>query len=64
MSTITAEQAEKLLGIKPATLRKWVERGHVRRLRHGVYDLDDVRARWLLLDVPDEAEQSDPSPTC
>lgn len=47
MSTITAELAERVLGINPATLRKWVERGHVRKTGRDRYDLDDVRARWL-----------------
>jgi predicted site-specific integrase-resolvase len=47
MSTISAELAERVLGIKPATLRKWVERGHVRKVGRALYDLDDVRARWL-----------------
>jgi predicted site-specific integrase-resolvase len=54
VSTITAELAERVLGIKPATLRKWVERGYVRRVGRARYDLDDVRARWLKTGSVDE----------
>lgn len=47
-ATVTAELAERVLGIKPATLRKWVQRGYVRRVGRARYDLGDVRERWML----------------
>lgn len=56
MSTVTAEMAEKVLGIKPATLRKWVQRGYVRRVGRSLYDLDDVRKRWLQMGTEGDSE--------
>lgn len=47
MSTISAELAEQMLGIKPGTLRQWVARGYVHKHGRDRYDLDDVRARWI-----------------
>ena len=52
----TAAQIEAVLGVRPATLRKWVQRGHVAKLGRDLYDGDSVIARWR------EAEAaSDPS---
>lgn len=63
MSTVTAELAQRVLGINPSTLRTWVERGYVRKLGRDRYDLDDVRARWLKL-APGGDGGDDLSPTC
>jgi predicted site-specific integrase-resolvase len=45
--TVTAAQVLAVLGINPATLRKWVERGKVRRYGRDAYDVDDVAAEVL-----------------
>lgn len=42
----TAATIEAVLGVRPATLRKWVERGHVTRVGRDLYDGDSVIARW------------------
>lgn len=55
MGVITAAQARQLLGINPATLRKWVERGHVRKLGRDRYELEDVRDRWVSMACGDDA---------
>jgi phage terminase Nu1 subunit (DNA packaging protein) len=44
--TVTSALAHAVLGIKPATLRKWVQRGHVRKLGRDLYDADTVIAHW------------------
>jgi DNA-binding transcriptional MerR regulator len=49
VSSITAELAQRVLGINPSTLRTWVQRGYVRKLGRDRYDLEDVRKRWILL---------------
>lgn len=46
MSAYTSAQIEAVLGIRPATLRKWVQRGHVTKLGRDLYDGDSVIARW------------------
>lgn len=46
--TVSATLAELVLGVKPATLRKWHERGQVRRYDRGMYDLGDVLERIKL----------------
>lgn len=48
VGTTTAKAAERM-GIDPRTLRKWVERGHVRRYGRDRYDAGDVAARWMKL---------------
>lgn len=42
----SAATIHTVLGVEPATLRKWVERGHVRRLGYDKYDGDTVIAHW------------------
>jgi predicted site-specific integrase-resolvase len=56
----TAKQVREILGIDGATLRKWVQRGHIRRYGRNSYEWDDVVARGLPLaaarpDPEDEA---------
>lgn len=46
MSAYTAAQVEAVLGVKPATLRKWVQRGHVRKVGRDLYDETTLLARW------------------
>jgi predicted transcriptional regulator of viral defense system len=41
---ITAAEVQRQTGLKPATLRKWVQRGKVRRYGNGAYDIDDIAA--------------------
>lgn len=48
-ATVSAEPAERVLGLKATTLQKRVLRRYVRRFGRPLYDLDDVR-RWLLTD--------------
>lgn len=42
----TAATIEAVTGVDRATLRKWVERGHVVRVGHDAYDGDSVIAYW------------------
>lgn len=44
-TTVTTAAAESI-GIKPRTLRKWVERGHVRCYGTDCYDAGDIADRW------------------
>lgn len=46
MNVFTSATIEAVLGIPPATLRKWVERGHVKRVGRDLYDGDTVIERW------------------
>lgn len=45
IETTTAAAVEAVLGVKPATLRKWVQRGHVRKLGRDRYVLADIQAQ-------------------
>lgn len=42
----TAATIHNALGIKPARLRQWVARGHVRRVGRDKYDGESVRAHF------------------
>lgn len=44
--TYTSATIETVLGVRPATLRKWVERGKVARVGRDLYDGDSVIAYW------------------
>lgn len=44
--TVTAAEVEATLGIPPATLRSWHQRGKVRRYGRDRYDADDVAAQY------------------
>lgn len=46
MSAYTAAQVEAILGIKQATLQKWVQRGHIKRVGRDLYDEDTLLAHW------------------
>lgn len=41
-----AATIEAVLGVPASTVRKWVERGHVRKYGRDLYDGDDVINRW------------------
>lgn len=43
--TTTAAAVEQVLGVKAATLRKWVERGLVRKHGRDRYDVADIVER-------------------
>lgn len=42
----TSSTIAAVMGIDGATLRKWVERGHVARVGHDAYDGPSVIAHW------------------
>jgi phage terminase Nu1 subunit (DNA packaging protein) len=42
----TAETIAAVTGVQPATLRKWVERGHVVKHGRDRYDGESVIAHW------------------
>lgn len=44
--TYTADQIRRVLGVRPDTLRKWVERGHIVTHGRDRYDGDSVIAHW------------------
>lgn len=58
MDVYTAATIQAVTGVEPATLRKWVERGHVTKLGRDAYDGDSVIAYWrlvtLAVDVRDD----------
>ena len=43
---VTAAQVHATLGIPPATLRSWAQRGKVRRHARDGFDADDVAAAY------------------
>ena len=62
---LTAEQAEKAHGIRPPTIRKWHERGHVepvgklgRAHLWSEWDLLQVRQTLAMGDTPPDVPQS------
>ena len=58
--TITASQAFEMLGIRPATLRKWVQRGYVHKTGRDAYVAKEVWDRWCAHVERTEARKSDP----
>ena len=44
--TVTAAQVLATLGIPPATLRSWAQRGKVRRYGRDLFDADDIAAAY------------------
>lgn len=55
----TAAAIHNALGIKPATLRKWVQRGHVTRVGRDAYDGDSVIAHFRTLADDDDDHARD-----
>lgn len=55
MSAYTADQIEAVLGVKPATLRKWASRRLVDKVGRDLYDGDSVIARWRARAAEEEA---------
>jgi hypothetical protein len=56
VSAYTSATIESVLGVPPATLRKWVERGHVTKLGRDLYDGDSVIERWRAVEALQDNE--------
>lgn len=47
VQTCSAAAVYRVFLVKPHTLRKWVERGHVQRVGYDQYDVDSLRKHLL-----------------